>query len=101
MEELYNSAMFPERERELQKRKKEEENRKREELRIVKEQKFAEIEWRKRKRKEIEEYQERLRLREEELAIIKKQTEAQRIIYLGGQDHGCYIITHKGKVRQG
>jgi hypothetical protein len=54
------------------------------------------------KLRELREYRERLNAREEELARNRRQKELEsRQIYLGGADHGRYIITSKGKVRQG
>lgn len=52
--------------------------------------------------RELREYTERLEAREAELARNKRLREEEtRQIYLGGADHGRYIITNRGKVRQG
>ena len=52
--------------------------------------------------RELREYRERLNAREEELARNRRiREEESRQIYLGGSNHGQYIITSRGKVRVG
>lgn len=52
---------------------------------------------------ELREYRERLNAREQQIAKERRLREEleTRQIYLGGADHGRYIITSHGKVRQG
>jgi hypothetical protein len=52
--------------------------------------------------RELREYRERLEAREAELARNRRLREEEtRQIYLGGSNHGQYIITNSGKVKVG
>jgi len=52
--------------------------------------------------RELREYRERLEAREAELARNRRLREEEtRQIYLGGSNHGQYIITNSGRVKVG
>lgn len=109
LEETYHAIKFPERAKELKRAKREQERSdKLEHARVqaehalrIEERKMDELRHTRKQLDEIETYRKRLQEREQELARSRQKTEEERLIFLGGSDHGCYIITSKGKVRQG